>query len=449
MDNKKKETQLRFDFGPPRKHGKRPTENKRRSPVQTSRRSGSAPRKAFSAQDALARQQARQRKKSIPAPKAKPIAKKLPATKRAPQKKRSAPVRKKPVLPPTIGTRKGYTPTWLGRIKPIAFILSAVICCTVVFFYFCSQGSDTIFFGQEQNSMAAGSPIEGRDSRVVEIVGGMTARQVCELLEDMGITGDGQVLLEYLVSHDLASVLRSGSYLMDAGMKDEEIASMLTNRASVVEVTIPPGYTIGSIDTYLASRGYAGEGEFLEAAESLREAYGLSFVEGWLLGGSYSISSKQGADDLVLAMYRSMLQVLQPMLDAPEIARYGVNSVLIVASMIQAETQNPEEMPLIASVIYNRLEEGEPLGIDATTRYELDDWEHPIPVSALEKQTPYNTRRRVGLVPTGICCPSSDAVAAACYPADTDFRYYLHGTDKQLHLAKDYEQHKQNIAQYR
>ena len=66
--------------------------------------------------------------------------------------------------------------------------------------------------------------------------------------------------------------------------------------------------------------------------------------------------------------------------------------VLTIASMVEREAQLAKERPLIAAVIYNRLKQGMPLGIDATIRYQINNWSRPLRVSELERDTPYNTR---------------------------------------------------------
>jgi UPF0755 protein len=350
------------------------------------------------------------------------------------------------IQPPELGTRKGYCPPVLVRLQPIAFVLAALVCLAILISFFAHRDSTAKNLGQGQ--LPVFEQKEDSQAIAIQIIPGMTARDVCFHLELHKVTSDGQGLLDYLIKEDLASVLRSGSYLMQAGMDNLSIANLLTAKGLSVSLSIPSGFTVAVIDSYLANRGYAPSGSFLQSVLELQTAYGLSFCEGWLLCGTYSVEQDTVADNLALGMYRAMTQALQPLLDSKMIERYGVDSVLIIASMIQAETQKAEDMPLIASVIYNRLEAGQPLGIDATTRYELKDWDHPIPSSALEKQTAYNTRRKTGLVPTGICSPSIQALQAACFPKTTDYFYYLHGKDKVIHLAKTYEDHKQNIKDY-
>ena len=117
--------------------------------------------------------------------------------------------------------------------------------------------------------------------------------------------------------------------------------------------------------------------------------------------------------------------------------------------MIQRETNNQDEMPQIAGIIYNRLAANMPLGIDATTRYELNDWKNPLKEADLEAQTPYNTRRKTGLPPTGIGAPGKAALEAAIRPAENNWYYYLHGSDSQIRYAVTYDEHKENIKKYR
>jgi UPF0755 protein len=99
--------------------------------------------------------------------------------------------------------------------------------------------------------------------------------------------------------------------------------------------------------------------------------------------------------------------------------------VLIIASLIEREAQLNRERPLIASVIYNRLKAGTPLGIDATLRYELNMWDRPLRVSELERDTPYNTRTRRDLPPTPIGNPGLKSLQAAANPARTDYFFFV------------------------
>ena len=102
-----------------------------------------------------------------------------------------------------------------------------------------------------------------------------------------------------------------------------------------------------------------------------------------------------------------------------------VYDVLIIASMIEDEVGVDKQRRLVASVIYNRLREGIPLGIDATIRFATGNWSRPLTESELAIDSPYNTRTNLGLPPGPINSPGLASIRAAAHPAETDFIYYV------------------------
>ncbi len=344
---------------------------------------------------------------------------------------------------PKIGKRKGYR-TPLSRMILIPLIIASLLVCLLVVLYYVLQYSQA-----QLETVQESAVVREQQTVAVTISKGMTARSVSLLLEQAGVIGDSQSFLAYLVEEDLSTVIKTGTYLVDKDMDYQELSAMLTAPARLVTLTVGDGFTLKTVDAYLSNRLSLEKGAFITAAQDLAFAYDLSFAEGWMLSGTYAVNRNNVEKTLALAMYEAMLHEVARYVDSPLLERYSIEELLIVASMIQAETQEADQMPGISSVIHNRLKAGEPLGIDATTRYELDDWVNPIPKEALEQKSPYNTRRKVGLPPSGICCPGKDALQAAFYPAETDYFYYLHDTDKQIHYAKTYDEHKQNITLYR
>jgi UPF0755 protein len=109
--------------------------------------------------------------------------------------------------------------------------------------------------------------------------------------------------------------------------------------------------------------------------------------------------------------------------------------VLIIASMIEKETVAPEERRLVAAVIYNRLRNGMPLGIDATIRYGRNvPGTEPLRQSDLVSDDPYNTRNRLGLPPTPIANPGLASMRAAARPAAVDYLYFVRKPDGVHHF---------------
>jgi uncharacterized YceG family protein len=109
--------------------------------------------------------------------------------------------------------------------------------------------------------------------------------------------------------------------------------------------------------------------------------------------------------------------------------------VLIIASMVEKETLSPDERPLVAAVIYNRLHQHIPLGIDATLRYGLNiPPTQSILESQLQSNSPYNTRKLLGLPPTPIANPGLASMQAAAHPANVDYLYFVRKPDKKHHF---------------
>jgi len=109
--------------------------------------------------------------------------------------------------------------------------------------------------------------------------------------------------------------------------------------------------------------------------------------------------------------------------------------VLIIASMVERETLAPDERPLVAAVIYNRLHAHMPLGIDATIRYGLHvPGTKPLLESELNSDNPYNTRKFAGLPPTPIGNPGLASLQAAAHPAHVDYLYFVRKPDKVHHF---------------
>ncbi|MFA5467522.1 MAG: endolytic transglycosylase MltG [Sphaerochaetaceae bacterium] len=212
------------------------------------------------------------------------------------------------------------------------------------------------------------------------------------------------------------------------------------------EVKIYGGYTLAEIDDVLAGKGLIKKGEFLKASEKVCQERGLPFSEGWFLSGVYLFDGE--VKHFAMSLQDALNSAVKPYLNSLDKLSLSLAEIIIVASMVQRETNDPTQMPLIAAVIYNRLLRGMPLGIDATTRYGLKAWDRALVAKDFNADFVYDTRRRVGLPPTGIGSPTPEALEAAFNPAKHDYFYYLHDSSGAIHLSRTYEEHKEKIAIY-
>ncbi len=151
-------------------------------------------------------------------------------------------------------------------------------------------------------------------------------------------------------------------------------------------------------------------------------------LEGFLFPALYEFTQATSARALVadqLAAFRERFSSVN--LRYARSKNLTPYDVLIIASMIEKETAVPRERRLVAAVIYNRLRNRMPLGIDATIRYGLDiPGTESLTKKALQSDSPYNTRLRPGLPPTPIANPGLASIRAAANPArEVDFLYYV------------------------
>ena len=123
---------------------------------------------------------------------------------------------------------------------------------------------------------------------------------------------------------------------------------------------------------------------------------------------------------------------------------------VIIASIIEKETQNYKEMPLIASVIYNRLKKGMKLQMDATLNYKKNSHKIVTPEMIKKNNSAFNSYKHKGLPPEPIASISEASLDAAFNPAQTDYLYFVKSKDGKSHtFSKEYKKHLKNVKKYK
>lgn len=199
-----------------------------------------------------------------------------------------------------------------------------------------------------------------------------------------------------------------------------------------VNVTVPEGLTIDQI-AGVAKKAKL-KGSYVKAAKKALKKFplkrygarGADSLEGFLFPATYELEKNAPAADLVAkqldAFEQNFAGVDEKQAKKKNLTPYDV---LTIASMIEKEVQVADERPIVAAVIYNRLAAGDTLGIDATLRYELQNYDKQLLQSELDAPTPYNTRITPGLPPTPISNPGLASIEAAANPAKTDAYFFV------------------------
>lgn len=225
--------------------------------------------------------------------------------------------------------------------------------------------------------------------------------------------------------------------------------------AAFVSVTFPEGSWLTDFarivgrDTHLSGRRFLRLARSGRVRAELRPA-SVDSLEGLLFPSTYQVVRREGE--------RSLLQRLVAQLEE-EVARLDLGRIealghspyeaVIVASMVEAEAKVAADRARIAAVIYNRLDEGMMLEIDATVSYALGEHKRFLSRADLEVDSPYNTRRYPGLPPTPIGAPGRASLEAAARPARGDWLYYVVADCRGRHaFSTTYEEFLADKARY-
>ena len=283
----------------------------------------------------------------------------------------------------------------------------------------------------------------------VEVVKGDTLSDVAAKLEEAGVIKSAFVFELQARYEGYGTEIKTGKYAFEPGQESEEILRKLTAGVPVptITVTIPEGLTLGETARTVAADSGVTASEFEEAAR--RTDYGYAFLdnhdvkstEGYLFPAKYEFEKGVTAGQIVDRLLEQYLLETQSLDIAGAKERLGLteDQVVTVASLIEKEAATPQEKPLIASVIYNRMRKNMPLQIDATIQYALQRPKANLSLADLKIDSPYNTYENKGLPPGPICSPSRESLQAALDPADTDYLYYvLRADDKEHYFTNTY-----------
>jgi UPF0755 protein len=198
-----------------------------------------------------------------------------------------------------------------------------------------------------------------------------------------------------------------------------------------VTVTIPEGYTRSQAAQLVEEDGVSGsytkatvKSKYLNPAQY--GGKGAKNLEGFLFPDTFELKPSAPVADLVQLQLQDFKRRIKGVnMKYAESKNLTTFDVLIIASMVEREAGVTSQYKDVASVIYNRLHEGMPLGIDATIRFATGNYTKPLTESELAIDSPYNTRTNTGLPPGPIDSPGLTAIEAAAHPAKTGFLFYV------------------------
>jgi len=226
---------------------------------------------------------------------------------------------------------------------------------------------------------------------------------------------------------------------------------MIPGRGPFHRVTVPEGLTAREIAALLGEAKAGDKERLLAAAASpaLLAQVGLADkgIEGYLFPDTYYFPEGMTENEVLAAMVEQFHAAVDPMLSQAQ-SPLTPHELVTLASMIEKETGNAAERPLVAAVFYNRLKLGVPLQSDPTAVYGLEAPPKTITHKDLLNKTPYNTYRIRGLPPGPICNPGQSSLKAALAPAAVPYLYFVSKNDGSHTFSVELTDHNRAVKTY-
>lgn len=317
-------------------------------------------------------------------------------------------------------------------------------------------------------------------SEYISIEKGTAPAAVIGKLVSEGVIANGTPVMLYLRTLGDASKLKAGDYKFPSPITPLQVlAELEKGEERVTRLTIPEGFTIFDIAKRIANflnknqpdqsgtvdRGSPiiyTEKDVLALMNDTRMIDNLApeakNLEGYMYPTTYEVDPSAMPEGIITQMVGQFGNTWKSEWTAAAKAKgLTPHQVVTIASLVETESKYPQERAIIASVIFNRLSKGIPLGIDQTNVYiakMLGRWDGTIHQSDLDVESPYNTRKRAGLPPGPISSVTVSSIEAALNPATTDYIFYVLDVQKNdgSHLffasAADFERAKADYQRW-
>lgn len=298
---------------------------------------------------------------------------------------------------------------------------------------------------------------EGVKDIVITIPEGSSGTDMGNLLVEKGVVKSRKAFLKAFAKNEKSKTIQAGTFKLRTEIPAERAVEMLVDPAYQVHnrVTIPEALRMKDQFAVLSKKTKIPVAQF-EAAAKNPQALGLpkyvKNAEGFLFPQTYEIGQTPTATSILKLMakqYNTVAANLDLVSGAEELDRTPVE-IMTVASILEAEAQE-KDMPMVAGIIYNRLDQYMPLQLDSTSYYATNTpLGKKLPKNFDEQDSPYNTYKNQGLPPGPIGAPGEKAIKAALNPTESDNLYWvtINYETKETKFSKTLDEHNKWVKQW-
>ncbi|MEK7620028.1 MAG: endolytic transglycosylase MltG [Patescibacteria group bacterium] len=334
----------------------------------------------------------------------------------------------------------------IGILIGIALLVGIVMTGSYVF--------DTYLISSDDNAQAISFVVEE----------GASVESIAKNLEAQGIVTSAFFFKVYTKLSD--SVLQAGTFELTQGMNLRSVVRELGYaKAEEIEVTIPEGYTlmqIGDVIVEAMPEIETADWESAVSGQDLRLLAGIEILngipsdqglEGYLFPDTYRFR----ADANAATVAETMILTLKRRLAENDIAiprnlvfegGLTFHEMITLASIVEREVRDPEDMKLVAGIFYTRMKIGMALQADSTVNYVTGKSDTAVSLEDSRVDSPYNTYQNLGLPPGPISNPGMNAILAVLDPTDSEYLYFLTTEEGEVIYAQTFDEHVANKRQY-
>jgi len=283
---------------------------------------------------------------------------------------------------------------------------------------------------------------------------GATIRQVASDLSNKGVMQEPTFLVVRARMRKLAQSIKAGEYSIPSGtLPDQLLDQFVKGKVKQYSLTLIEGWTFKEVMAAINQHEQIRHTLIDKTPEQIMQALGKDseHPEGRFFPETYRFPRKTSDVEFLQRAYRHMEQFLDNAWNerAKDLPLKTPYEGLILASIIEKETAQQNEYPLIAGVFSRRLIQGMRLQTDPTIIYGLgDDFNGNLQRKHLRQDNPYNTYTRAGLPPTPIAMPGADAIRAALNPAAGKTLYFVAKGDGSHYFSKTLQEHNEAVIRY-
>lgn len=278
----------------------------------------------------------------------------------------------------------------------------------------------------------------------IEITLGTSVVNIAKQLKEANVVRSEFVLYAVLVAYYEPSDIKASTYIFSTPLSVHEVARALTEgnySYDLLRLTHKEGMSVKALASDVANNlPYINEREFITYATP---------YEGELFPETYFVPKDITLENLVALMREMYTSITQALYAIPTEHNLTQQEILVLASILEREANSPKTMQEVVNILLRRLEIDMPLQVDATMEYILNKPLAELTSEDLEIDSPYNTYKYFGLPPTPIGNPGADALRAVLNAtSNTPYLFYITDEDGNFYYAKNFDEHRANIARY-